>query len=1121
MCGFTITGVHLRASSYVPQLATPAMRLTMEASSLLMLVSLTLLIDSIHQAKAVPFLQEQAGALLAWKATLQSHPAQLQSWTRGNNTSTWPCSWYGIKCSTHQTSHQEVITEISLRGLRLRGELDALNFTALATLTSIQLSHNRLTGRIPPSIASLGDLRFLILRRNQIRGPLSPALASLKNLRCLMFQENELSGEIPRQIGELENLVTLNLTANHLSGPIPSELGYLKKLVRLDFLNNNLIGPIPRNLGNLTKLTILYLSGNYLSGYVPRELGYLVNLRELFLEVNELMGPIPDTFGSLISLTRLHLWYNQLSGRIPQELGYLVNLEELVLSYNNFIGSIPSTFGRLINLSSLSMLNNTLSGCIPRELGYLVNLEQLDLGNNKLMCSIPNTFQNLINLTGLYVGGNQLIGPIPNIFGTLTKLTTLYLNDNQFSGHVPREIGNLNNLENLQLDGNNLSGPLPPGLCSGGRLKNFTAYDNNLSGPLPSSLVQCRSLVRVRLERNQIKGDISELGIHPNLLYMDLSSNKLFGKLSSHWRASGNLTKLCLSSNNLTGEIPTSMGQLPRLGVLDLSLNNLEGDIPSEMGNLNFLFQLNLASNLLHGSIPQEIWALSSLELLDLSSNNLSGMVHESIGNCLKLHSLNLSRNNLKGSIPTTLGLLQNLQYMLDLSDNSFVGAIPSQLSGLVMLDTLNISHNELNGSIPQSFQSMESLISIDVSYNELEGPVPGSRIFQEAQIQWFIHNKMLCGVVKGLPPCSSGATRSKEKRKTYNALVLGIVPSLISLVIVVVILIVRHEMKKSVAINTTNVTQENLFSIWSFDGADVFKQIVEATNDFSNIHCIGTGGYGSVYKARLATSEIFAVKKIHMIKDECRVNEAVFNREIKALVQIRHRNIIKLFGYCSCSQGRFLIYEYMERGDLAGILTNNGRAVELNWRTRTHIVLDVFRALAYMHHDCSSPIVHRDITSKNILLDPEFRACISDFGMAKILNTGGQNLTRLAGTKGYIAPELAYTDNVTEKCDVYSLGVLVLEIFMGSHPGDFISSLSLGTKNNDVSMKDLLDSRLVLPDTETTRKIYCMLTVAVQCLEPNPSRRPTARRANDEICAIKSCEGHVDYLHDLLKIPT
>ncbi|VAH24323.1 unnamed protein product [Triticum turgidum subsp. durum] len=214
------------------------------------------------------------------------------------------------------------------------------------------------------------------------------------------------------------------------------------------------------------------------------------------------------------------------------------------------------------------------------------------------------------------------------------------------------------------------------------------------------------------------------------------------------------------------------------------------------------------------------------------------------------------------------------------------------------------------------------------------------------------------------------------------------------------------------------------------------------------------------------------------MIEDECMVKEAVFNREIKALLQIRHRNIIKLFGYCCSSQGKFLIYEYMDRGDLAKTLRANGRAVELDWGRRTHIVLGVVHALAYMHHDCSPPIVHGDITSKNILLDLEFRACISDFGTTKILC--GQNLTRLAGTKGYIAPELAYIDHVTEKCDVYSFGVLVLEIFMGSNPGDSLSSLSLGTKNNDVCLQDLLDSRLVLPDVETAKEIYCMLTVAV-----------------------------------------
>ena len=256
------------------------------------------------------------------------------------------------------------------------------------------------------------------------------------------------------------------------------------------------------------------------------------------------------------------------------------------------------------------------------------------------------------------------------------------------------------------------------------------------------------------------------------------------------------------------------------------------------------------------------------------------------------------------------------------------------------------------------------------------------------------------------------------------------------------------------------------------------------------------------------------------MIEDECCMNELVFKREIEALVQIRHRNIVRLFGYCSSSQGRFLIYEYMEKGDLAKTLKDEERAIELDWRRRIHIMIDLVHALAYMHHDCSSPIVHRDITSSNILLDIEFRACISDFGTAKILDMYGQNLTRLAGTKGYLAPELAYTENVTEKCDIYSFGVLVLELFMGSHPGDLLSSLSLATKSNFVCLQDLLDSRLVLPDAETTRKIYYMFNIAVQCLEPSPSRRPTARRASDELSTIKASEDHVDYLQAGITFP-
>ena len=204
------------------------MRLAMATTPHLRLVSLILLLATFPLAMAAPppsLLEEQAGALLAWKATIQSPPAQLQSW---GNTTTRPCGWYGIKCGKHQARHQEVvITEITLRGLRLRARLDALNFTALHTLTSIRLPNNQIRGPFPPAFAS-----------------------SLPNLRHLMLQGNKISGEIPKQIDHLKGLVTLELSYNHLSGPIPTELGYLKKLTRLVLYNNKLTGPNPRNLVN-------------------------------------------------------------------------------------------------------------------------------------------------------------------------------------------------------------------------------------------------------------------------------------------------------------------------------------------------------------------------------------------------------------------------------------------------------------------------------------------------------------------------------------------------------------------------------------------------------------------------------------------------------------------------------------------------------------------------------------------------------------------------------------------------------------------------------------------------------------------------------------------------------
>ncbi|KAM3196918.1 hypothetical protein ACQJBY_072547 [Aegilops geniculata] len=667
-------------------------------------------------------------------------------------------------------------------------------------------------------------------------------------------------------------------------------------------------------------------------------------------------------------------------------------------------------------------------------------------------------------------------------------------------------------LTELAIAFNSLSGTLPPDICAGGQLQHLSATDNNLVGPFPLSLLRCTSLVRVRLERNNLEGDITKMGAHPNLVYIDISSNKLFGKLSHHWGDCYKLTMLRVSNNSINGVIPSSIGKLSRLGILDVSLNKLEGPIPQEIGNVTTLFNLSLSGNFLRGNMPQEIGSLNNLEYLDLSSNNLTGQIPGSIKHCLKLHFLKLCNNRLNGTIPIELGMLVNLQDSLDLSDNSIHGIIPVAIGGLSMLEALNLSHNALNGSIPPSFSSMTSLLSMDVPYNQLEGLVPRTRVFEEAPIKWFWHNKKLCGVVKGLPPCDLPQGSGQEKK--YHAALLATIPAIIAFVFVTTVVTWQCKKKKPTAETANEVPQTKMFAIWNFDGEDVYKKIVDATDNFSNVHCIGTGGNGSVYKAQLRTGEIFAVKRIHVGEDDDQ-----FNREIHALMHIRHRNIVKLFGYCSARQGRFLVYEYMDRGSLASCLKGQGTAIELDWTRRLNIVWDVAHALSYMHHDCFAPIVHRDITSSNIMLDPEFKACISDFGLAKILDVDASNCTSLAGTKGYLAPELAYTTRVTEKCDVYSFGVLVLELFMGHHPGDLLSSMD--NSNRSTLLGNLLDTRLPLPEAEIASDIFQVVAVVVRCIEPEPSHRPMMQQVIKVFStAERSPANNLDYLHTAVVIP-
>ncbi|PON40398.1 hypothetical protein TorRG33x02_340310, partial [Trema orientale] len=292
-----------------------------------------------------------------------------------------------------------------------------------------------------------------------------------------------------------------------------------------------------------------------------------------------------------------------------------------------------------------------------------------------------------------------------------------------------------------------------------------------------------------------------------------------------------------------------------------------------------------------------------------------------------------------------------------------------------------------------------------------------------------------------------------------------------------------------------------DIFSIWNYEGKIAFEDIIKATGDFDISYCIGTGGYGSVYRAQLPNNKIVALKKLHSSEADEPALRKSFTNEVKTLTELRHKNIVRLHGFCLHRRCMFLIYEYMERGSLFCVLSNDSEAVELDWRKRVNVIKGTAHALSYMHHDCTPPIVHRDVTSTNILLNSELEAFVSDFGTARLLDPDCSNQTMLAGTYGYIAPEFAYTMAITEKCDVYSFGVVALETLMGRHPREmlsFLSSSSSSSSFQNMLLSEVIDHRLSPPkDRLVERDVVLIATLALACINSKPRCRPTMKQVS------------------------
>ncbi|XP_061353015.1 MDIS1-interacting receptor like kinase 2-like [Gastrolobium bilobum] len=857
------------------------------------------------------------------------------------------------------------------------------------------------------------------------------------------------------------SVIIINLAYTGLEGTLQNlNFSVFPNLLRLDLKVNNLTGTIPENIGVLSKLQFLDLSTNYLNGTLPLSISNLTQVSELDCSRNDITGILdPSLFPDgtdkpktgLISIRNLLFQDTLLGGRIPNEIGNIRNLTVLAIDGNNFYGPIPPSLGNCTQLSILRMPQNQLTGTIPPGIGMLTNLTDLRLFTN--------------NLTGT----------------------------------VPQEFGNLSSLITLHLAENNFSGELPPQVCKSGTLVNFSAAFNSFTGPIPISLRNCPALYRVRLEYNQLTGYADQdFGVYPNLTYMDFSYNRVQGELSANWGACNNLQLLRMAGNAVSGNIPGEIFQLDQLQELDLSSNQISGDIPPQIGNSSILYDLNLSGNKLSGEVPSEIGNLSNLRNLDLSMNMLLGPIPNQIGDCSNLQSLNLSNNGLNGTIPFQIGNLAALQDFLDLSYNSLSGGIPANLGKLSNLISLNISHNNLSGTIPDSLSEMLSLSAINLSYNQLEGPVPKGGIFNSSQPLDLSNNRDLCGNIQGLQPCNASLTEpdgKSNKNKVVIPLVASLGGALFLSLVLVGILFFFNKRKSIASRQKPSFKRPNPFSVWYFNGRVVYGDIMEATENFDDQYCIGEGALGKVYKAVMRGGQIFAVKKLKCDEDSLDIESIkAFESEIEAMSETRHRNIVKLYGFCSEGLHTFLIYEYMDRGNLSYMLGNEKEALELDWPHRVDIIKGVASALSYMHHDCAPPLIHRDISSKNVLLSSNLEAHVSDFGTARFLKHDSPIWTSFAGTYGYAAPELAYTMAVTEKCDVFSFGVLAFEVLTGKHPGDLVSYIQ--TSNDEkINFKEILDPRLSPPaKNNILKQLSLIANLALSCLQTNPQSRPTMR---------------------------
>ncbi|XP_062200541.1 brassinosteroid LRR receptor kinase BRL2-like [Phragmites australis] len=1086
------------------------------------MLSIVLLLSSIYASVPTPVAaaETDAQALLRFKASIQKDPRGiLSSWQPSGSDS--PCSWYGVACNDDGR-----VTRLDLGGCDLAGR------ASLATLSTVDaLCHLNLSGN-GAFHADAADL-----------------LSLPRALQNLDLSYGGLSGSLPGDLlTRYPNLTDVSLARNNLTGALPETvLAGAPSIRSFDVSGNNLSGDISR-MSFAETLTLLDLSENRFGGAIPPALSRCAGLRTLNLSYNGLAGTIPESVAGIAGLVVFDVSSNHLTGVIPDSIGNAcASLQVLKVSSNNVSGSIPESLSWCRALRLLDAANNKLSGAIPAAvLGNLTSLESLLLSNNFISGPLPSTISSCANLRIADLSSNKISGALPaEICSPGAALEELRLPDNLVTGTIPPGLSNCSRLKVVDFSINYLRGPIPPEFGRLHSLEQLVMWFNSIEGRIPAELGQCRSLRTLILNNNFIGGDIpAELFSCTGLEWVALTSNRLTGTIRPEFGRLTRLAVLQLANNSLKGRIPKELGNCSSLMWLDLNSNRLSGEIPRRLGRQlgstplsgilsgnTLAFVRNVGNSckgvggLLEfaGIRPERLLQVPTLKSCDFT-RLYSGAAVSGWTRYQTLEYLDLSYNELSGSIPEEFGDMVVLQ-VLDLARNNLTGEIPTSLGRLRNLGVFDVSHNGLTGGIPYSFSNLSFLVQIDVSDNNLIGEIPQLGQLSTLPASQYAGNPGLCGMPLlpcGPPPRATASVlaepdSSRSDKRTMGTVILVVLVAagLACALAAACVVAARARRKEAREARMLSSLQDGTrtATTWKLGKAEkealsinvatfqrqlrrlTFTQLIEATNGFSAGSLIGSGGFGEVFKATLKDGSCVAIKKLIHLSYQ---GDREFTAEMETLGKIKHKNLVPLLGYCKIGEERLLVYEYMSHGSLEDAL--HGRALRLPWERRKRVARGAAKGLCFLHHNCIPHIIHRDMKSSNVLLDGDMEARVADFGMARLISALDTHLSvsTLAGTPGYVPPEYYQSFRCTAKGDVYSLGVVLLELLTGRRPTDkedFGDTNLVGwvkMKVRDGAGKEVVDPELVVGAADgVEREMAKFLELALQCVDDFPSKRP------------------------------